>query len=163
MRVLAPGWRQAGLALLLAGLAATAVAAEPVIAVIVPAQRNLTRLAAQDLGLIYLRKKLLWPDGQRIAAVNLPADHPLRQRFSRLVLRQSPQDLEDYWNQQYFQGVLPPHVLASEAAVLRFVAETETGIGYLGYCAMDARVRPVLLISPGGEFLPADTPVHCEP
>ncbi len=51
---------------------------------------------------------------------------------------------------------------ASEAAVLRFVADTASAIGYLPYCSMDPRVRPILLIDADGRLLPPDTPVSCD-
>lgn len=133
------------------------------IAVIVPAALGEAALDADVLAQIYRRKKLLWDDGARVVPVNLPADSPLRRQFSRAVLRQSPEALEDYWNQQYFQGVLPPHVLASEAAVLRFVAETEHAIGYLSACAVDVRVRVLMIIDVQGRIKGPDTPVECPP
>jgi DNA-binding transcriptional LysR family regulator len=69
--------------------------------------------------------------------------------------------MEDYWNQQYFQGVLPPHVLASEAAMQRFVAQTPQAIGYLPYCQVDAQLRVVLLIGSGGRVLPESEQPVC--
>ncbi|PPE72046.1 hypothetical protein C3942_20335 [Solimonas fluminis] len=149
------------LLVLLAAVAVFAQAAEPVIAVIVPADRQAASLDLDDVSLIYKRKKLLWPDGRRIEPVNLPADHPLRRRFTESVLRLTPEAMEGYWNEQYFHGVRPPHVLASEAAVLRFVAATGNAMGYLAYCAMDERVRAVVLVDAEGRLLPPDTPVDC--
>ena len=78
-----------------------------VLAVVVPAGAEPEALEIAEVAQIFRRKKTLWSSGARIVPVNLPADHPLRLRFSRAVLRQSPQAMEDYWNQQYFQGVLP--------------------------------------------------------
>jgi ABC-type phosphate transport system substrate-binding protein len=97
-------------------------------------------LTAGTLARIYLRKRQLWDDRSRIIAVNLPANHPLRRNFSAWVLGHSPEDLEWYWNDAYFHGVLPPTVLDSEEAVLRFVADTPGAIGYVSACAVDKRV-----------------------
>ena len=90
--------------------------------------------------------------------MNLPAYQPLRLSFSRALLHQAGESLDDYWNEQYFHGVLPPHVLASESAVLRFVGSTAHAIGYLGHCAVDGSVRVLLLIDGDGRVLPADAP-----
>lgn len=139
-----------------------AQAAEPVIAVVVPAARDARGLDGDAIAQVYKRKKLRWPDGARMQPVNLPADHPLRRRFTEALLRLPPQALEEYWNEQYYHGIRPPHVLASEAAVLRFVADTASAIGYLPYCSMDPRVRPILLIDADGRLLPPDTPVSCD-
>ena len=52
----------------------------------------------------------------------------------------APEALDAYWNQQYFLGVTPPHVLGSEAAVSRFVAATPGAIGYRSACPDDSAV-----------------------
>lgn len=153
--------RRSLFALLLLSATMLCAAAEPVIAVIVPAARAGSALDGDGIAQVYKRKRLLWPDGRRMQPVNLPADHPLRRRFNDALLQLSPEALEEYWNEQYFHGIRPPHVVASEAAVLRFVADTSNAIGYLPYCAMDQRVRPLLLISAEGRLLPPDTPVNC--
>lgn len=139
-----------------------AQAAEPVIAVVVPVARDVRGLDSDAITQVYKRKRLLWPDGGRMQPVNLPADHPLRRRFTEALLQLSPQALEEYWNEQYYHGIRPPHVLASEAAVLRFVADTASAIGYLPYCVMDPRVKPILLIAADGRLLPPETPVSCD-
>ena len=150
-------------ALLLAGGVATGAALaeqRPWIAVIVPAAET-QRFTPRELALIFQRKKLYADDGQQLAPVNLPADHALRDRFSRAVLGLRPDALEEYWNQQYFQGVLPPHVVGSEQAVLRFVATTAHAVGYAAACYAAPGLRTVLLIDPAGELRPADQQPAC--
>lgn len=158
--------RCAGMTALLAVgvLAGSAAAADPVLAVIVHPAADTGTIDADALALIYKRRKLYWRDGARIQPVNLPADQPPRRSFSRAVLHQSPEAMDDYWNEQYFHGVLPPHVLASESAVLRFVGSTAHAIGYLGHCAVDASVRVLLMIDGDGRVLPAEAPMPpCPP
>ena len=134
-------------------------------AVVVSAQsgEDLAReaISPDTLTQIFKRKKILWRRGGRIVPVNLPADSPLRQQFSMQILKQSPEALDVYWNQQYFQGVLPPHVLASEAAILRFVAQTANAIGYLSACSVDDSLRVVVLIDANGNLLPAAQMPDC--
>lgn len=108
--------------------------------------------SADEIAQIFKRRKLFWSNGTRIQPVNLPADHPLRQHFARALLRMTPEAQEEYWNEQYFHGVLPPHVLASEAAVRRFVGDTQAGIGYLSSCQPDAHLRVVLQVMPDGHL-----------
>ncbi len=107
------------------------------LAVIVSADTPVTRLSVKQLQRIYLRKTLIGPDGIPWRPLNLPADHPLRRFFSHRVLRRDPEALAEYWNERYFQGVLPPYVVASETAVLRYVATTPGAIGYLHACHLD--------------------------
>lgn len=141
------------LALLGLGLGATpAPAADTRVAVIVPAGAQPAALAADDLGAVYRRRKL-FGGGQKLQPVNLPAAHPLRRWFSQQVLQRSPEELEDHWRDLYFNGVFPPFVLASEEAVLRFVAATPGAVGYVPMCLVDKRVT-VLLVLDGGPPCP---------
>ncbi|GAA0740206.1 hypothetical protein LRH25_24850 [Ideonella azotifigens] len=105
-----------------------------------------TALGRAELLGIYGRKRELWDDRTPIVAINLPASHPLRRDFSLWLFRRTPQDLQSYWNDQYFHGVLPPPVLASEEAVLRFVAATPGAVGYVSLCAVDKRVDVVAVL-----------------
>ncbi len=97
------------------------------------------RLLAQ----IYRKQVVLDDKGIRLHPVNLPASHPLRAIFSQAVFRRSPLDMAGYWNEQYFQGISPPHVVASQEAVMRFVADTPGAIGYVAACRVDKRVRVI--------------------
>lgn len=109
-------------------------AAEPLL-VIVPASHAGPAPGRAELALIFKRKKLFWPAGQgRIQPVNLPARDAWRLRFSEVVLGARPEALDSYWNELYFQGIRPPHVVLSGAAMLRFVADTRNAIGYVDAC-----------------------------
>jgi ABC-type phosphate transport system substrate-binding protein len=121
--------------------------AEEMVAVIVPAASLLTDAPSrEELASIYGRKKLFWENGARIIPVNLPAAHPLRRSFSRLVLGAPPEAMAAYWNAQYFHGIAPPYVLASEEAVLQFVATTPGAIGYVSASAVNRQVRVLLTL-----------------
>ncbi len=123
---------------------AQAESSPPVIAVIV--NSNELRVATNELSLIYWRKQLYWPKGQRIKPVNLRSEHPLRQQFSQTILGSLPKKQIDYWNGQYFNGILPPYSVNSEEAVLRYVAQTSGAIGYVDACHVDSRVKAVMWI-----------------
>ena len=126
-------------------------AAEPLhpIAVIVAHGAMLSTLSRDELALIFKRKKRFWDDGSRIQPVNLPAAHPLRRAFSLDVFGRSPEDLDDYWRDMYFHGELPPYVLNSEEAVIRFVADTPGAIGYVTHCLLDHRVSVIAQLDNG--------------
>jgi ABC-type phosphate transport system substrate-binding protein len=120
---------------------------DPAIAVVVgrkqaPAEGVSVTLVAG----IFARKRQLWNDRSTIVPVNLPAAHPLRRKFSLWVFGKSPEKMQDYWDDQYFHGVLPPPVLASEEAIIRFVASTPGAIGYVSACTVDKRVEVVALV-----------------
>jgi ABC-type phosphate transport system substrate-binding protein len=119
------------------------------IAVIMAEGSPVSFLSSENLALIFKRKRNFWDNGERIQPVNLPPAHPLRRAFSQQVLGRSPEELDDYWRDMYFHGVLPPFVLASEEAVIRFVATTPGAIGYVSACALDHRVTVVLRLDEG--------------
>jgi ABC-type phosphate transport system substrate-binding protein len=105
---------------------------------------SVTPAAVRD---IYLKKILIDDNGRPFIPVNLPPDNPLRRSLAEVLFNKSTQQLQDYWNQRYFQGVAPPYVLDSQDAVVQFVATTPGAIGYIAACRRDARVKPLLAIS----------------
>jgi hypothetical protein len=128
-------------ALLLLALLSPAFAAGPDrVAVIVHPERR-AELSVEDMAQIYLRRKRFWSDGAPIVPLNLPPANPLRQRFSELVLRQSERRLAEYWNRQYFLGILPPATLVSTESVRRYVAADPNAIGYVPDSEVDGTVR----------------------
>ena len=144
---------------LIAGIALPARAAEgDTLAAIVQRGQSVHQLGAAELSLIFLRKKLYWADGKRMQPANLPTDNALRQRFSLRILGGLPESQTDYWNNMYFNGVSPPFVLASQEAMLRFVAETPGAIGYVDACKADARVKVVAWIDAQGNAVSGPPP-----
>ncbi len=129
---------------LLAGVCPS-IAAEP-IAVVAATGSPLHKLSFDSLKLIYLRKIQVDEYGNRWIPTNLPATHPLRHEFSRALFSKLPEDQEDYWNGQYFHGIMPPPVMSSEEAVLRFVSSTPGAIGYVRKNHVDGRVKIILTL-----------------
>lgn len=144
--------RLAGLVLVLFASSTNGEGVAPAIAVIVGRGAASTGAISQTLVLgIFARKRQLWNDRSTIVPVNLPVAHTLRRNFSMWVFKKTPEEMQDYWSERYFHGVLPPPVLASEEAVMRFVASTPGAIGYVSVCSVDKRVEVVALIqSPDG-------------
>ncbi len=122
-----------------------------VIAVVVSATQDTAdlNLSSKNLNLIYWRKQLFWPKGLPIKPVNLRSQNPIRIAFSKIVLGSPPNAQIDYWNGQYFNGILPPYSVNSEEAVLRYVSNTKGAIGYVNACAVDERVQAMLWINDG--------------
>jgi ABC-type phosphate transport system substrate-binding protein len=125
---------------------APASASELPFAVIAAPGAREHHLTRESLALIFKRKQTYWENGTRIQPVNLPPTHPLRQAFSQSVLGQQPETMQDYWREMYFHGVLPPHVVASEEAVILFVASTPGAIGYVSACPADHRINVLMTV-----------------
>ncbi|QJD31290.1 hypothetical protein GNH96_02295 [Methylococcus geothermalis] len=113
---------------------------------------RLDKLSLDTVKLIFKRKSMVDAYGGRWVPVNLPAAHPLRRLFSLTVFDALPEEMEEYWNERYFQGINPPEVLSSEEAVLRFVAATPGAVGYGRAAQVDARVKILLLVQSAGDL-----------
>lgn len=122
-----------------AGAQQPATATPTAVAVVVNEDVGRDSATAAEVRRIFLRRQRFWRDGSLIAPVNLPAASPIRVAFSRAVLGRSPRQLAEFWNQLYFQGILPPPVLDSERAILLYVARTP---GSIGYVSLDALPDP---------------------
>ena len=121
------------------------------LAVIVSASSSLDSLSKNEVARIFRRKTRLHKSGFSWIPTNMPPNHPLRQQFSRLLFSQSPMEMQDFWNAQYFHGILPPRVVTSEEAMLRFVANTPGALGYVLTCHLDDRVKTVLTLPVDGQ------------
>lgn len=123
------------------------VSATEQIAVIVSLAHPEEAVSRAELNRIYERRRRFWSNGTRIVPINLSAEHPVRMQFSRLVFDKSPEDMQDYWNARYFQGVSPPYALASEDAVLAFVASTPGSIGYVSARILNGKVKVITYLT----------------
>lgn len=127
--------------LLLAGGPANA-APPMVVAVIVHPSRAETPTLA-EIRRIFLREQRFWSDRTPILAVNREYGSTVRRRFEHRIFGRRAATLARYWDEQYFQGVLPPPTLASDEAVRDYVAARPAAIGYLDAVHVDASVRVV--------------------
>lgn len=132
-----------------------------VLAVIVPQNHSVHQLDANELSLMFWRKKLYWADGKRIQTLNYSATNPLRLQFSLSILKSTPETQTDYWNGLYFHGISPPYVLSSQEAMLRFVADTPGAIGYIDACKLDDRVKPLAWINADRNVLNSAPELNC--
>ncbi|MBK7948413.1 MAG: hypothetical protein IPK00_06640 [Deltaproteobacteria bacterium] len=131
------GWLAAAL------LAAAAAAADAEEWAIVVHRSRSESMTLEDVAPIYLKKRRFWRDGAVIVPVNRSAGSRARESFTRAIFASDAGSQRPYWNQQYFQGVLPPITLASSEAVLRFVASEPRAIGYVPAGVVDESVHVV--------------------
>jgi hypothetical protein len=114
--------------------------------VITASESSIEQISLRELKNIFLRKTLVNEVGTRWIPLNLSADHPLRQAFSQKLFELAPEAMESYWNEKYFQGIMPPHVVTSEEAMLRFISSTPNAIGYILPCHLDIRVQVIMTL-----------------
>jgi ABC-type phosphate transport system substrate-binding protein len=80
----------------------------------------------------FLRKASDWDGGVAIRPIDLATRFGVRMRFGQAVLRKTPAQLKNYWNQQIFSGKgVPPPEVDSIAAVVAYVLGNPGAIGYL--------------------------------
>jgi ABC-type phosphate transport system substrate-binding protein len=115
------------------------------IAVIANPERE-TVLDREELARIFLRKRRFWADGTAILPVNRDAGATIRAGFDGAVFGSRARRLSNYWNREYFRGVLPPATLASDEAVRRFVAREPRAIGYVRASVVDDSVAVILVL-----------------
>lgn len=92
------------------------------------------RLSKSQLRSIYLKRQVIWPNGDKIKVYMLPAKSVTHQQFSQSNLQMFPYQLEQTWQKLTFSGIgTPPVEIASEAAMLQLIQTTPGAIGYLPY------------------------------
>jgi ABC-type phosphate transport system substrate-binding protein len=129
----------------LAGPAGPVAAADLV--VIVSARSPVAALRAEQVADIFLSEVATFPDGREACAVDLRVGSPLRDEFYAKVARRSPALMKAYWTKMIFTGRgQPPRELAGSADVRKLVADNPGMIGYIERSALDASVRPVLVV-----------------
>jgi hypothetical protein len=112
---------------------------------------SLDRTSLRD---IFLKRIVIDREGKALVPLNLPPDDPLRTAFSGALIGKSPDALQRFWNERYFQGVSPPYVVRSQEAMLRFIAETPGALGYVASCRVDQRVRVIAELPVPAELAP---------
>jgi len=116
------------------------------IAVVVGRESFVTTITRDGLRELYLRRQRVWPNGAPAIPVNLPPENPVREWFSKLILGRSSADLIAYWNGRYFEGIRPPIVLHSVAAVRAYVAAEPAAVAYLPVTEVDGTCRVLLTL-----------------
>jgi ABC-type phosphate transport system substrate-binding protein len=126
-------WHFAAIVLALAlGLGHAAATGSEQFKIVVHPDNPVTALDAQFVRDAYLRKASAWNTGAVVRPIDLSAAFAVRNRFVQDVLRKSPSQLKNYWNQQIFSGKgVPPPEVGSTASVVRYVLANPGAIGYL--------------------------------
>lgn len=110
----------------------TAASEEPRFKVIVNPENPNGRVHRDFLRDAYLKKATEWSHGPPLRPVDLARKYPARRRFTETVLRKTPAQLRNYWNQQIFSGKgVPPPEASSPQAVIQYVLKHPGAIGYI--------------------------------
>ncbi|MDP9121521.1 MAG: hypothetical protein M3O15_09170 [Acidobacteriota bacterium] len=101
--------------------------------VVINAANSTTILPASEVSNMFLHKTMRWKFGEKILAVDLPEDSPLRESFSKTIHGKSTSAVKAYWQRLIFSGRdVPPPEKASTAEVLAYVRANSGAVGYVG-------------------------------
>jgi ABC-type phosphate transport system substrate-binding protein len=129
-----------------AGLAANGASAADLV-VIVSARSPVTAMRADQVAAIFLGQTARFPDGVEAVPLDQPLGSKLRDEFYERVASKTPVLLKAHWSKMVFTGRgQPPGEALDNAAVRRRVADNPELIGYIERGALDASVRPVLVV-----------------
>jgi ABC-type phosphate transport system substrate-binding protein len=92
------------------------------------------RLSKSQLRSIYLKRQVIWPNGEKIKVYMLPAKSETHQQFSQGDLQMFPYQLERTWQKLTYSGIgTPPIEVDSAVEMLKIIQTTPGSIGYLPY------------------------------
>jgi ABC-type phosphate transport system substrate-binding protein len=132
---------------LFAALGSTA--ADQPFVVVVNRANPIRSLPAAEVRRIFMKQTRMWPHADAMVPVDWDATTPIRDTFSRQVLKRSVREMAEYWVQQSItQGLAPPATLKSSRAVLRFVSSVNGAISYVPPGDVDDSVSVVKLTDP---------------
>lgn len=115
--------------------------------VIVSAKSSLAALQPAQVADIFLGQVVRFPDGEEAVALDHSVGSALRDEFYNKVAGKSPALVKAYWTKMIFTGrAQPPREVAGSAAVRKLVADNPGLIGYIERAALDASVKPVLVV-----------------
>jgi ABC-type phosphate transport system substrate-binding protein len=128
-------------------LAASGAACASDLVVIVSARSPVNALRPDQVAAIFLGQTPRFPDGVEAVPLDQRLGSPLRDEFYVRVAGKTQPLLKAYWSKMVFTGRgQPPAEVGDSAAVRRRVAENPELIGYIDRAALDASVRPVLVV-----------------
>jgi ABC-type phosphate transport system substrate-binding protein len=119
-------------ALFVVAFATAPRAADHTYKVIVHPDNPITDVQRDFLRNAYLKKARAWSDGATVRPIDMAPKAAVRDRFTRDVLKKSPAQLKNYWNQQIFSGkALPPPEAKTPEEVIAYVLANPGAVGYL--------------------------------
>jgi ABC-type phosphate transport system substrate-binding protein len=114
--------------------------------VIVHPNNPITAIDHDFLRDVYLKRAAEWSNGHAVRPIDLTSRFAARERFTHDVLKKSPSQLKNYWNQQIFSGKgVPPPEADSVSEIIEFVLANPWAVGYVPASADTGRAKVVKL------------------
>jgi ABC-type phosphate transport system substrate-binding protein len=117
------------------------------IVVVVSSSSELTSLNADQVKLIFLKKRKKFPDGNPAEPINQPQDSAIYTQFVNKVLDKDPGRMKAYWSMQIFSGKgTPPKQADDDKAVKAMVSHSSSAIGYIDSKSVDSSVKVLFTV-----------------
>lgn len=117
------------------------------IAVVVSNSFTKQMVNKSDIQMIFLGRRRLLGNGEKVFVVNLPYNDPLRIDFTQKLLGKRPSAVDAYWARLLFSGqASPPAVVPSHVEVKAWLNKNPSGLGYIRKSSVDDSVKVIYLI-----------------
>jgi ABC-type phosphate transport system substrate-binding protein len=114
--------------------------------VIVNSQNSVTALSSSEASNFFLKKTAKWKSGEKIVPVDLKADSPIREAFTKNVHKKTVGAIKSYWQQYVFAGSgTPPIEKNNDAEIIEYVKKNVGAIGYISATADVSEVKVVTI------------------
>lgn len=111
---------------------------------VVNSQNPASALPRKQVSAMFLKKVTAWEHGGKVAPVDLGADSPVREIFTKDVHGKTVAAVKGYWQQLIFSGRgVPPPEKSSDAEVIAFVKASPGAVGYVSLQQATADVKVV--------------------
>jgi ABC-type phosphate transport system substrate-binding protein len=110
--------------------------------VVVNKKNTIEKVSKKQLKNIFLKKQHYIGE-QKVIAINISANMPLRMYFEKSILGMDRDRLNSFWTKQHFQGVSPPSTQSSTNSVKLFVQNVDGAIAYLPKSLVDDNLKVV--------------------
>ena len=110
----------------------SALSAQSSFKIVVNSTNPISSIPRVEAQRYFLKKATRWEDGTQVKPIDLKADSPAREKFTKDVLNKTVSAVKSYWQGQIFSGAgIPPKEVTSDQAVLEWISSNSGGIGYI--------------------------------
>lgn len=99
----------------------------------------------QDVARLFLGKKMIVADGNKLVPLNLSESDPIYEEFSRRVLKKSVSQLRAYWAKLIFTGKARPPTVVSREQLIDSITNDSSYIGYLDEKKEEYNIRWIIV------------------
>ncbi len=109
-------------------------------AVVTSKETKLSAMQQDEIKDVFLKKKQ-FVKGVQLLPINLATDSAARKIFEQKVIKMDRDELNEYWTNEHYRGIVPPPVQKSQASVKMFLKNIKGSIAYVDKKEIDDSLR----------------------